>query len=83
MAVAEDLVVQVVSVAPCGVGSGVEFVVGAEAQLQVQVSAAELAPAGRTAVVCSTVVGLDRELGEMVERAATVVEKLVLPEVAG
>lgn len=70
-----------VSVAPCGVGSGVEFVVGAEAQLQV--SAAELAPAGRTAVVCSTVVGLDRELGEMVERAATVVEKLVLPEVAG
>lgn len=40
-----------VLVVPCGVRSGAEFVVGAEVQLQVQVSAAELAAAGKMAVV--------------------------------
>lgn len=72
-----------VFVVPCGVGSGAEFVVGAEAQLQVQVSAAELALAGKMAVVGSAVVGPDCELGETVDGAATVVEKPVVPEVAG
>lgn len=64
---------------PYGVGSGAEFVVGAEAQLQLSV--AELTPAGKMAVVGSAVVGPDCELGETVDGAAT--EKLVVPEAAG
>lgn len=63
-----------VSVEPCGVGSGAGIVGGAEAPLQVQVSAAELEWAGKMAVV-----GSDHELGETVGGAVTV----VLPEVAG
>lgn len=68
---------------PCGVDSVAGFVVEAEAQLQEQVSAAELVLAGKMAVVGLAVVGPDCELGEMVDGAVTVVEKLVLPEVAG
>lgn len=68
---------------PCGVCSGAEFVVGAEAQLQEQVSAVELGRAGKMAVVDWAVVGPDCELVEMADDAAAVVEKLVLLEVAG
>lgn len=75
--------VLVLSVVPCGVGSGAEYVVGAVAQLQDQVSAAELQLAGKMTAVGSAVVGPDCKLGEMVDDSATVVEKLVLPEVVG
>lgn len=71
-----------VLVVPCGVDSGAEFVVGVEAQLQVQVDAAELALFGTMVVVGSVVVAPDHDLGEMVEEDVTVIEVLVLPEVA-
>lgn len=48
-----------------------------------QIYAAELAMLGKMSVVGSVVAGPACELGEMIERAAALVEELVLPEVAG
>lgn len=79
MAVAEDYVVQVVSVVPYGVRSGAEFVVGVEAQ----VFAADLAQDGKMGEVGLAVDGPDHQLGEMVDGAVNVVEELVVPELAG